>query len=449
MRLRLKSSSSYSLGDLQWCMVHVPDHAHTVGDLASHVSRLLELDGHGGDGKLPQLLLDGYLVPHCEDVRQVLRDDEVLDVEPTSGPAVAGLGWPALALGGVGRHGERAAGLPRGAEEEQAPAAKKARRGSGGGQAQVVAAPMQAIGWQPPEALQAGVAVASAMAQERKGPAAAASAAKKKQQEAVAAKGSKLQPVPKAAPAPSSSSSSEEASEEPSAAKKVAGAALGRSSGRGGSFGGGRGRGQDIAADAAAATAQAAALATCGRAAIIAEREGSAGASNELDRSIYVRGFPPHVSPEMLKMHFERVGAVRDIKVPTKSDGSSKGFGFVEFADVESRAKAIAADGSQKLEGKTLEIKPRVAKGAGKGGKAEGKGVAHGGKHNAVGKKGGNTDKEPQESAPAALPLADEEVEMQRQMALLGLPVSFTATVGAGDEESDDEEGEEESDEEE
>lgn len=33
MRLRLRCSSAYALGELQWSMVHVPDHVHLVGEL--------------------------------------------------------------------------------------------------------------------------------------------------------------------------------------------------------------------------------------------------------------------------------------------------------------------------------------------------------------------------------------------------------------------------------
>jgi len=95
MRLRLRCSNSYSLADLQWCMVHVPDHVLTVRDLASHISRLLELSLRGGNAEPPQLLLDGFLVPQDEEVREVLRDDEVVDVEPNLPAAPLALPAPA------------------------------------------------------------------------------------------------------------------------------------------------------------------------------------------------------------------------------------------------------------------------------------------------------------------------------------------------------------------
>ena len=93
MRLRLRCGVAYKLGDLQWCMVHVPEHLHTVRDLAVHISSLLELDSHRavlGASQPPQLLLEGFLVPHEEELQAVLRDDEVVDVEPSE-PSAQGL----------------------------------------------------------------------------------------------------------------------------------------------------------------------------------------------------------------------------------------------------------------------------------------------------------------------------------------------------------------------
>jgi len=92
-------------------------------------------------------------------------------------------------------------------------------------------------------------------------------------------------------------------------------------------------------------------------------------------------------------------------------------------------------------------IKPRVAKG--KGGKGEGNATKGGGKGSKDAKKGGG--KETKAALPEPPALADEEVEMQRQMAKLGLPVSFTASVAAGDkgeDEDEDEDDEEESEDE-
>eukprot|EP00913_Durusdinium_trenchii_P014265 g13383.t1 len=86
--------SAYKLGDLQWCMVHVPDSVLTVKDFAGHAARLLELNLHGGNAEPPQILLDGFLVPHDEEVREVLRDDEVIDVEPAEPGQASGLSLP-------------------------------------------------------------------------------------------------------------------------------------------------------------------------------------------------------------------------------------------------------------------------------------------------------------------------------------------------------------------
>lgn len=81
MRLRLRCSDAYSLGDHQYVLVAVPGHLVTVGDFSSHVFRLLELGSRGG-GDLPQFFVQGFLVSHCEELRALFRDDEVVDVQP-------------------------------------------------------------------------------------------------------------------------------------------------------------------------------------------------------------------------------------------------------------------------------------------------------------------------------------------------------------------------------
>jgi len=394
MRLRLRCGAAYSLGDLQWCMLHVPDHVHLIRDLAGHISRLLELNLRGGNGELPQLLLDGFLIPHSEDVRQVLRDDEVVDVEPRE-PGGGGVDLAAHST-----PAKRPAPSPSGASKRQR---------------QEPAPPVAAIGWQPP---------AEAPAPAAEGRAARAKASV---------------PAPKVKPTrPETSSSeeeesSEEGSEEQGGAAVASSAAVARSRGqaRGGCFGGGRGRGQE---EQAAASSQAGK----GRAANAARDDG---------RGIFVGGLPPNLDSAGLKKHFQYYGAVEEAEVVmNQSTGKSKGFGFVEFADARSRDKVIADGPTQEISGKRVEVKPRTPKG-GKGHKGkepapkgEGKqGRGHKGK-DAAGDQ--PALRQAKAALPAPMPLNDEEAEMQRQMAALGLPVSFTASAGRAGE-SDEEEEEE------
>jgi len=453
MRLRLRCSSAYSLGDFQCCMLHVPEHTRTVRDLAAHVSRLLELNIRGGQGDLPQLLLGGFLVPHEEEVRQVLRDDEVVDVEP---PGNVAIGGNRLALQGPS-HAKRSLALPAlpavgDSGERNGAAAPKKARGAGSRDATM------ALGWQAPSSGAAGAAGAlnggaSAPAQN-------------------SAKSSAAKPAKKV-----SSSSSESSSDEaPGAGVTVAATGVA-----------GRGLAPANLRREAAAPALAAGA---------APEEVNSGCS------IFVGGLPLSAGDEELRQHFQHFGPVLSAAVvQNERTGKSKCFGFVEFASAETRDLVLAEGSKQMLGGKLVEIKPRQAKGyKGSGGKDSSKGVAKGGGSSSVaeasgtsgqgsregaktGKGGSKTGKgkapaskaaqeessddsssssegaapkkqaAPKAKAKASIPPpvveadeADEAEEMQRQMAALGLPVSFKASVTKGGD-SDDEEEEEEEDE--
>jgi len=201
------------------------------------------------------------------------------------------------------------------------------------------------------------------------------------------------------------------------------------------------------------------------------------------------------VDDAALRKHFEYYGAVADATVViNQRTGKSKGFGFVEFVNVKSRDKVIADGPTQELGGKKVEIKPRQSMGAKGGGRANGKSGKNGSNEDQRGKsgkdgkggKGSKVDKshrthseedsddekpatpalqappsaeEPAQHRtgkrkdstarpPIADDMGDEEAEVQRQMAALGLPVSFTATeMQGGDSEDDDEDEDEDEDE--
>lgn len=464
MRLRLRCNAAYSLGHLQMCMVHIPEHVRTVKELASHVSRLLELNLRGGNAEPPQLLLDGFLVCHEDEVREVLRDDEIVDIAPSGASASSDSGT-----------GKRPLALANGEAS-----AKKARQNG-------TEAAVMAIGWHAPAASR---------------PEAPKAAAKPVAKPAT-------KPVAKAAVEDDDEDSDVDEDDEEApravqvAPKQTAFFDGGRGSGRGRVQGGGRGRGRDE--DDASAKAQAIALATCSGPGSGAPAAGYA-APGEADsgRGIFVGGLPPSVDDAALKRHFQMYGAIEEATVMVNPHtGKAKGFGFVEFKDVRSRDKVIADGPTHEIGGKAVEVKPRqgkVAKGTGKdggkdagkkgkgSGKDGGKDYGKGGKNGKDGKggKGGakgapaprvvkqldddkdeddeedevapkapvakmpvNAKRKPEAEAEAEIEISSEEAEVQRQMAAMGLPVSFTGGASRGDDDEDeDEEGEEEEEEE-
>lgn len=371
MRLRLRCGAVYKLGDLQWCMVHVPDSVLTIKDFAGHVARLLELNLHGGNAEPPQILLDGFLVPHDEEVREVLRDDEVIDVEPAE---------PSMANGSLSAKRQAQASL------------------EGPGKRPKVA-PVMALGWQPQSN-----AVPDAEDSKPKSKGAAAS------------------PV--------------------NGHREVQSKAIDK--------------------------AKALALATCE----------STPVSKEEGRGIFVGGLPSSVDDKELRKHFETYGTVQDATVVlNQRTGKPKGFGFVEFRDAGVREAVM--EKSIQIPGKVVEVKvrqARAAKGGGKDGKGKdskdaGKAAGKDGKGGKSGKGKGKVEskaapkirqtqpaddsdsddeEDEEEEASTAVKQKDEEeamTEEMKQMAALGLPVSFTASEQQGGNESDDDEDEDEDDE--
>jgi len=359
-------------------MVHVPDSILTVQDFASHVARLLELNLHGGNAEPPQILLDGFLVPHDEEVREVLRDDEVIDVEPAE-PGKA-------AIPGIG--------------SKRPPAVA----GEGPGKRAKVA-PVMALGWQ-------------------------------------------ADAKPKAPPRTEDSSS--EASEPPN----------------------GHAQKPKARSSPAVEKAKALALATCGG----SPPASSAGVTE--GQGIFVGGLAFSVDDRELRKHFEQFGAVQEATVVmNQRTGKSKGFGFVEFRDAGIREKVMAE--SIEIHGKPVEVKPRTTRGKGggkegKGGKDAGKGKeGKGGKDAGKGKDGKSgkgkakaptvrqqspEDDSSEEEKPApkkagkpkAAENEEEEEEMteeMKQMAALGLPVSFKASEQLGGDSGEDDDEEEDDDE--
>jgi len=567
MRLRVKCSSAYLLGDLQWCMVHVPEHIRTIRDFAGHVSRLLELNVRGGNGTEPQVSMGGFLIPYGEEVRIVLRDDEIVDVAPMDEGCSALL----LASQTPQLTGKRDSNDVHGADAGTNGRAqdKRARRGGAGTNGDAAVA---AIGWQPPEesaSTKMPVVAEAACAGGNQIPAKKVEAASS----SVASKNAKTgAPKPRISRVSSEESDEDDSSEEEpppnrskrsgasgnlardfkvtdgdadgSASKKVEVASTSMPA-KAAKTGAPKPRISRVSSDESddddsdedpppkkkkglstkeaqatsdnstcaqqAAAAQIAALATCSNEPTAALEVGGSGDSGNGDCGLFVGGLPYQLEEADFRKYFEFYGAVVDAKIVMNNrTGKPKGFGFIEFAEAESRTKALADGPNPQIAGKQVEIKPRQGKGGkgegksgkdggkfgskgGKGGKDSGKGGKDSGKSGKGGKDGkdskgggkagaggkgtrtadGSSRGHEQQHATPALPstvgtgtnnvdkqngipatlanedIGEEEAEVQRQMAALGLPVCFTAnqaTAGESDDDEDDGVSEEDSD---
>ena len=92
MRLRLRFSAAYDLGEHQQIMLPVPPHLRTVRDFACHVSRRLKLTTSGAGTEPPLFFLDEFVLSQTDELRTVVRDDETLDVKLPCAQMVGGAG---------------------------------------------------------------------------------------------------------------------------------------------------------------------------------------------------------------------------------------------------------------------------------------------------------------------------------------------------------------------
>eukprot|EP01032_Pedospumella_encystans_P008489 gene8489-10073_t len=66
--------------------------------------------------------------------------------------------------------------------------------------------------------------------------------------------------------------------------------------------------------------------------------------------NLYTKQFPTSWSEEKLKSVFEAYGTVVNVAITTDADGKSKGFGFINFAEHDAAAKALAELANKKFE---------------------------------------------------------------------------------------------------
>ncbi len=81
-----------------------------------------------------------------------------------------------------------------------------------------------------------------------------------------------------------------------------------------------------------------------------------------VNRRLYVGNLTYAVTVDELKQEFLRFGALREVKIINGPDGTSKGFGFVEFEKHEDAAEAMEALNDQELKGRKLRISEAFAK---------------------------------------------------------------------------------------
>lgn len=84
---------------------------------------------------------------------------------------------------------------------------------------------------------------------------------------------------------------------------------------------------------------------------------GHQGEKSEPSKNLFVGGLSWNVDEDWLSREFEGFGEMVSARVITHADtGRSKGFAYVEFADVESATKALEAKDGQELDGRPLRI---------------------------------------------------------------------------------------------
>ncbi|HKY62407.1 MAG TPA: RNA-binding protein [bacterium] len=100
-------------------------------------------------------------------------------------------------------------------------------------------------------------------------------------------------------------------------------------------------------------------------------------------KKLYVGGLPYSVNEGSLRELFEPFGELLSVAVISdKFTGQPKGFGFVEFAEIEAADNAIAQVNGKEMGGRTLtvnEAKPQEKRSGGFGGGGGNRGGGFGG----------------------------------------------------------------------
>lgn len=87
------------------------------------------------------------------------------------------------------------------------------------------------------------------------------------------------------------------------------------------------------------------------------EREKELGEKAKLFTNVYVKNFGEEWSEEQLRQMFEKFGGITSLKIMSKEDGKSRGFGFVAFECSDCAEAAVdELNGKEILEGKPMYV---------------------------------------------------------------------------------------------
>ncbi|KAF2899792.1 hypothetical protein ILUMI_06390 [Ignelater luminosus] len=87
------------------------------------------------------------------------------------------------------------------------------------------------------------------------------------------------------------------------------------------------------------------------------EREKELGEKARLFTNVYVKNFGEDMTEEQLREMFAKVGHITSLKIMSKKDGKSRGFGFVAFEDPQSAEAAVTEfNGKELVENKPLYV---------------------------------------------------------------------------------------------
>jgi RNA recognition motif-containing protein len=85
------------------------------------------------------------------------------------------------------------------------------------------------------------------------------------------------------------------------------------------------------------------------------ERRDDRGSGGSQSKTIFVGNLNFSTSEDALREFFEDCGGIKDVRITTKPDGSSKGFAHIEFNDEKACQKALKRN-DEKVEGRRIRV---------------------------------------------------------------------------------------------
>ncbi|CAE7658714.1 sqd, partial [Symbiodinium necroappetens] len=73
---------------------------------------------------------------------------------------------------------------------------------------------------------------------------------------------------------------------------------------------------------------------------------------------VFVGGLRKSTTEDKVAGHFSKFGQVDSVDIKRLPDGTSRGFAFVKFVEVESIAKVLEAQSSHMIDNKWVAVKP-------------------------------------------------------------------------------------------